>query len=61
METTWLSPAEVGKRLDTTPATVLTWIRHGKLKAYKFGGTYKIKEADFKKFEKEACTVKESN
>ena len=45
---------QVAERYGVTAATVRNWIRKGKLKAYKWGTTYGIKESDLKVFESEA-------
>lgn len=54
MKQTWLTPAEVAARCGVAVAAVWAWIRRGKLKAYRFGRSYRIDCKDFDEFMREA-------
>ena len=50
----WMTPADVAERCGVTVMAVWAWIRRGKLKAYRFGRSYRIDARDFEQFMKDA-------
>ena len=44
------TPAEVAEMLGVSRQTVYNWMKSGKLKAHKLGGTIRINESDLKEF-----------
>ena len=50
MEKKWLTPAEIAEQCGVTTMAVWAWVRRGKLKAYRFGRSYRIDESDFRDF-----------
>ena len=47
------SPITVAKMLEVSRLTVYRWIKSGKLKAVKVGGSVRIREEDLREFIKE--------
>ena len=45
-----LTPAQVAERLQVSLFTVQRWLRQGKLKGFKVGRLWRIKEVDFNEF-----------
>lgn len=45
-----LTPAQVADRLQVSLFTVQRWLRQGKLKGFKVGSLWRIKEVDFDEF-----------
>ncbi len=43
-----LTPQEIAERLGFRVDTVYSWIRNGKLPAYRIGGLYRVDEEDLK-------------
>ncbi len=41
---------EVAERLNVNPRTVKSWLLKGKLKGYKVGGQWRVKESDLDSF-----------
>lgn len=52
----FLTVEEMAQALQVVPMTIYRYIKKGKLTAYKFGKSYRIYEADFKRFI-ESCKV----
>ncbi len=50
MEEKYYTAQEVALKLKVVYMTVYRWIRSGKLKAYKAGKQYRIKQADLDSF-----------
>jgi excisionase family DNA binding protein len=48
-----LSVKEVSEYLGVTKITLYSWIKEGKLKAFKFGRSFRIAETDLKEFVEE--------
>ena len=46
----WLYIRDICEELEVHEETVRTWIRQGKLAAYKIGRDYRIKPEDYDKF-----------
>jgi len=44
------TPKEVAEMLEVTERAVFKWLNEGKMKGYKFGGSWKIKKEDFDEF-----------
>lgn len=49
-----LSPNEIGRRLRIHPETVRSWIRQGKLPAFRAGRQFRIRAADLEAFLKQS-------
>ena len=49
-ESELLTPDEVGARLKITTQTVKDWLREGKIKGFKMGRLWRIKEEDLEAF-----------
>lgn len=50
MENDFYSIHNIAEKLQVAYLTVYRWIRVGKLKAYKVGRQYRVKESDFNEF-----------
>lgn len=50
--TNWLTPNEVAKQLQVCYETIRRWLESGKLKGYKMGKQWRIKESDLGSFPK---------
>lgn len=59
MTTEWLSVEAIAKELDVNIDTVRSWIRQKKLKAYKVGRDYRIKQVDYDKFLEDRATLQD--
>ncbi len=57
MSTEWLSVEDIAKELEVTIDTVRAWIRQKKLRAYRVGRDYRIKQVDYNKFLEERATT----
>jgi len=55
----WLYIKDICDDLKVHEETVRTWIRQGKLAAYKIGRDYRIKPEDYEKFLEERRTTKD--
>lgn len=49
-EETYYTSQEVAKRFKVTYLTVFRWIKAGKLKAFKVGKQYRVKQEDLEAF-----------
>lgn len=49
-EETYYTTQEVAKRFKVTYLTVFRWIKSGKLKAFKVGKQYRVKQEDLETF-----------
>lgn len=49
-EETYYTSQEVAKRFKVTYLTVFRWIKSGKLKAFKVGKQYRVKQEDLEAF-----------
>ena len=50
MAESFLTPAQVGERLQLSPYTILDYLRRGKLRGVKFGKQWRVREADLQAF-----------
>mgnify|MGYP001013836074 CR=1 FL=1 len=53
----YLTCEEIADKYNVAVITVRQWIKQKKLKAYKIGRSYKIKEKDLEEFEKNNATM----
>lgn len=50
MEDEFISVEDAAKRLGLHPDSIRRFIRNRELKAFRFGGVYRIRKADFEEF-----------
>lgn len=55
----FLSPDIIARRLDLSVETIYRMIRAKRLRAYKFGKSYRIAECDYNSFLLSASTINE--
>lgn len=61
MEKRWMKPVEIAERCGVSLPAVWAWIRRGKLKAYRFGRSYRIDVDDFDLFMQKAQMIQNGN
>lgn len=47
---TYVTPDEIAAQLRVSPEAVRSWIREGKLAAYRFGRQLRVENAEFARF-----------
>ena len=59
MNSKYMTPKEVAKELEISAATVVRWVRTGRIAGFRLGGkTIKIPRTEFDRFLRETSTVK---
>lgn len=61
MDDEFISVEEAAKRLGLHPDSIRRFIRNKELKAFRFGGVYRIKKTDFEEFIKTHATMDEDD
>lgn len=59
MEDEFISVEDAAKRLGLHPDSIRRFIRNRELKAFRFGGVYRIKKTDFEEFIKTHSTIED--
>jgi excisionase family DNA binding protein len=61
MDDEFISVEEAAKRLGLHPDSIRRFIRKKELKAFRFGGVYRIRKTDFEEFIKTHSTMDEDD
>jgi excisionase family DNA binding protein len=61
MDDEFISVEEAAKRLGLHPDSIRRFIRNKELKAFRFGGVYRIKKVDFEEFIKTHSTMEDDD
>jgi excisionase family DNA binding protein len=59
LEEEFISVEDAAKRLNLHPDSIRRFIRTKKLKAFRFGGVYRIRKTDFEEFIKTHSTMED--
>jgi len=59
MEDEFISVEDAAKRLGLHPDSIRRFIRNKQLKAFRFGGVYRIKKTDFEEFIRTHATIED--
>jgi len=61
MSTEWLSVDRIANELGVPADRVRAWIRNKRLRAFRFGRDYRIKQEDYSRFIEESATKPEED